>query len=918
MNRKFRTHTYILFALILFISGCSTSRNTRVSRFYHELTARYNIFFNGNEAFEKGIERIEESLQDDYSQILPMFFYSVHDNLGKSDSDMDYAIEKGKKLIKKHSIRSKPKYIASRANDKAYVDWFRQEEFNEMVDDAYMLMGKSHFFKGDFLESIGVFNYIRRHFPNQQVMYEAQLWMARAYSEMGWYYEAEDILKKANDDNFPFQLAGEFAAITADLYLKRGLYREAIPYLKEAIGEENDKKTKRRYLYILAQIYQEAENYENAVATYNQVLRMSPPYEMEFNARIRLTEVFQGKGNAEGIKKELRKMIKDEKNQEYLDQIYYAIANLENSQGNLEAAIENYNLSVSSSAGNNIQKGLSHLTLANIYFDRTQYRDAQPHFAGAAASFGEEYPGAKKIKSLADVLNQMAGFFETIEYEDSMQMVAALTPAQQNELIDGIIAKVVEDEKKAAEAAAKGESFLNLPGESDWYFYNPRIVQQGLRDFKSSWGSRKLEDNWRRSSKMSSGFGNMAQMDNAEEDTAQVMDNKTREFYLQNIPSSEAEFKASDNNIAMALFGLGEVFRVNLNDYKQAIDYYNALINRFPKHEKALDSYFGLYQAYLKLDDNANAAMYKQSIISEFPNSRYATILSDPDYVKKLEMAKAIQDSMYEASYKAYIDGNFEEVTYNYKYVMEQYPDSKLKPNFMFLDALVKGSNQDSVVVFRSQLEALRTGYPEERVAEQAKSILAQLDAGKKLSGTGATPGSLLQKRDDLLEQLGMEEFVDSVNVGEAGERSLFAFDEDALHYFVMLMPSGRVDENQFLYEVARFNFTKFLIKDFDLSWLDYNADTTILIINGFNGLDESLWYQRTFILDESLYEILSAIPYERMVVSDRNFRALITTRDLKAYKRFYNEHIKAREGSIQDPFKKEEPLIESGPSPQQ
>ncbi|MFC0875512.1 tetratricopeptide repeat protein [Saccharicrinis sp. FJH2] len=873
------------------------------------MTSRYNVYFNGNEAFQKGVKRIEDGLQDDYSQILPLFPYSVHSNLGKSDKEMDYAIEKAKKLIKKHSIRSKPKFKSTRSNDKAYVEWFRQEEFNSMVKDAYMLMGKAHFYKGEFLESIGIFNYIRRHFSTQEVRYEAELWMASAYTEMGWYYEAEDILKKANDDNFPIRLSGEFAAISADLALKREQYKDAIPYLKEAIAEQKDKKIKRRYLYILAQLYQKSENFENAVATYNQVLKMSPPYEMEFNARIRLTEVFQGKGNAEGIKKELRKMIRDEKNQEYLDQIYYAIANLELSQNNVEAAIENYELSVENSTKNNVQKGLSQLTLANIYFDRGEYRLAQPHYAGAATAFGDEYPGVRNIRNLANVLNQMAEYFEVIEYQDSMQMVASLTPQQQNVLIDGIIEKVKADEKRAAEAAAKGESILNLPGQSDWYFYNPQLVQRGREEFQRIWGNRKLEDNWRRSVKMDTGFGNMAQDQDTEEDTAQVMDNKTREFYLQNIPSSEQEIKASNNKIAMALFGLGEVFRVNLNDYDKAIDYYNQLISKFPKHEKVLDAYFGLYQCYEKKDDVAQAEVYKQKIIDEFPNSRYATILSDPDYMKKLELAKQEQDSLYEASYKAYMDGDFNAVTYNYRQIIEKYPDTELKPNFMFLNALITGSNQDSAEVFRKQLTELRTQYPEERVSEQAKNILAQLDAGKKLSGTGATPGSLLKKRDELLEQLGMEAFVDTTAVlNETGERSLYTYDEDALYYFVMLIPSGRVNENQFLYEVARFNFTKFLIKDFDLSWLSYNQDTTILIINGFNGLDESLWYQRTFILDQSLYEILSAIPYERMVISDRNFRALVTTRDLEEYERFYDRFIKPKEGTIQDPFKKDEP----------
>ena len=320
-----------------------------------------------------------------------------------------------------------------------------------------------------------------------------------------------------------------------------------------------------------------------------------------------------------------------------------------------------------------------------------------------------------------------------------------------------------------------------------------------------------------------------------------------------------------------------------------------------------MEAYFGLYQAHKKQGDTEGENFYKNQIIELFPNSRYATILSDPDYVAKLEMAKNEQDSLYEASYKAYMKGEYNKVTANYDLVMSKYPDTKLKPNFMFLNTLITGVN-DSVSVFRAALEELTTTYPKERVSEQAKNILAQLDAGKTPSGSAPSLAGLFGKRSDLLEQMGMEQFDDSLAIAEGTSvQELFNYDEDARHFFVMLIPTDKIDENQFLYEVARFNFTKFLIKDFELSWMDYNPDTTIMVIDGFNGIDEALWYQRTFILEESLYDILSAIPYERLVVSDRNFRALITTRDLKAYKAFYDQNIRLLEGTIQDPEKKEE-----------
>ena len=832
-----------------------------------------------------------------------MFYYSAHDNLKLAGSDMDRAIEKSKKLIKKHSIRRKPKFNSAKSGNQNYMEWYRREEFNPMVDDAYMMLGKAHFFKGEFLESIGVFNYVTRHFSTQFVKYDAMLWMARAYAEMDWLYEAEDVLKKANDDDFPFQLAADFSAITADIHLKRGDYKEAIPYLKETLASTKDRTEKRRYQYILAQLYQESENFENAVAAYNEVLRMNPPYDMEFNARIKLTEVFQGKGNADGILKELRKMLRDDKNKEYLDQIYYAMGNIEMSRKNKGKAIENYKLSIEKSTRNAIQKGLSNITLAEMYLNEGEYRKAQPYFAGAAAAFGPNYPGAQRIKDLAGVLNEMAGYFETIELQDSLQRVAALSPEEQDKLISKIIDDVTEAERKAEKEASRNTETTMPPGISDWYFYNRELVAKGKDDFRSQWGNRKLEDDWRRTRKVSSSFGALAATTEGEAKTDVVVtDNKSKEYYLQNIPATAEAIEASNKKIDDALYGLAEIFRNNLKDYEEAQYYYDQTLGNYPLSGNRLNALFGAYMASQKTSDGANsaAAVYKEKIVEEFPNSKYATILSDPDYLNKLQKSKAIQDSVYQAAYKAYMGGNFAAVSKSYADFTQKYPDSELMPNFRFLHALIIGST-DSVAVFKNELEQIRKDYPTKSVAEQAQIILSQIEEGKVPSGSKTTMGGLLAKRSALLEELGMEQFEDTL-LTKSGSKELFVNDASLRHYFVMLIPSGKVNKDQFLYQVARFNFTKFMISDFDLSWVNYNADTTMMIVNGFNSLEESLWYQRTFILEPSLYEILKVIPYERMVISDRNFRALVTTRKLKRYNEFYDGSIRRLEGTIKDP----------------
>lgn len=883
--------------MFLALASCSTQKNTRMSRNYHAMTARYNIFFNGNEAFIRGVKKVENGLVDDYSRILPMFPYSVHETLKKTTSDMDRTIEKSKKVIRKHSIRTKPVFDFKKSNDPNYRKWYQQEEFNVMVDDAYMRMGQAHFYKAEFLEAIGVFSYIARHFPKTDSRYEAMLWMARAYAEMDWLYEAEDVLKKVNDDAFPRSFNPDYEAITTDVYLKRGLFHDAIPHLKEAINLQKDKNTKRRFTYILAQLYQQVENFDNAVATYQLVLKMSPSYDMAFNARIKLTEVFQGKGNSEGIKKELRKMLKDEKNKDYLDQIYYALGNMELAEGKIEEAMKNYDLSIINSTNNDVQKGLSQVTVADYHFKRANYRKAQPYYSGAATSFGTDYPGVEKINGLAKVLGEMADYFETIETQDSLQNVAGMSDRERDDIIQGIIEKVIEDEKRVAEGGSDGN--VDRP-VSEWYFYNARLVSRGIEEFERSWGVRELEDNWRRSTKVSLNFDQVEEEVENTEEEEEVFDNKTKEFYLQNIPTTPELVEVSNNDIATSYFNLADIFRNDLQDYEASAEFYNKLLTRYPNHDNTLETLFGLYQTYQKKGDDVNAMSVKQRIINDFPKSRYAVILSDPNYALKLQQAKEEQDSVYEATYKAYLKGDFISIEKNYSSITEKYPDTKLMPNFLFLKTLSIGAN-GTEEEFKVALEKLTKNYPDNSVSLQAGTILEQLASGKPLSGSKTTMAGLLEKRDNLLSQFNIEA-LEEVDTVEVKSSSLYKVDNDAKHYFVLMIPTKDVDKDQLLYDIARFNFTKFLIKDFDLTWAQMNSDTAFLVVNGFNGIDEGLWYQRTFMLDDGIFKILSQLDFQRYVITDRNFRALLTSLRFKQYLKFYNTHYKPLEGTIKDP----------------
>lgn len=859
------------------------------------MTTRYNVHFNGYTSYQEGIENIEKSLKEDYSMPLPMFTYHNHENLKRAEANMDRAIEKSIKAIKRHSIKRKPKRKRGQASDPEFQQWYNREEFNKMVPKAYMLMGKATFHKGEFLESIGIFNYVFKHFPQYPEYHYARLWMTRAYAELEWLYEAENVLDKvAEDETFPTWMDGEYAKVKADLLLKQGRFDAVVPYLKTTIAKEKNRIARRRYTYILGQIYQELGNDDEAYPLFEKVIKMNPPYEMAFNARIRLTEVYSGE-DGDDIRKVLHKMLKDEKNKEYHDQIYYALANLELDDNKKEEAIKLLVLSIQNSTQNEFQKANSMLLLGDLYYEQGMYRKAQPNYAGAAGLLDEDHPEIERIAGLSRVLDQLAAYFETISTNDSLLKIAKMNDSEQEMFIEKLIDDVKKQEKELQQAALSGEGERDamLANNSEWYFYNNMVVDRGKSDFQRKWGRRTLEDHWRRTSKpaLVNNFNNNGETTQEEE----IPEQHTFEYYTKNIPKTQEEIIKKERDIADAYVGIGDIYKIKLQNYLDAEAYYSRLIQRYPKDKNILDAKFGLYQVYVITEQFAKAEDIKQQIINEFPNSRFGIILSNPNYAQELKAIKLRQDSLYNEVYENFKQGNFLRSGTIAHHAIKKYPDSELKPNFMFMKALSisRAGNADSL---KSDLTKIKTTYPEHDVTEHANRILDMLEQGMEVA-VGGSGGTLV--KDTTLFTL----FDDAKEVTAPVNKKLFELDEDARHYYVFIFRDEEVDKNLVLYELARFNFNKFLVKDFDLNFNILSKSTTILIVNGFDGMEESLWYQQVLQQEGMLDKLFGKVAYRGYIISDANFRSLITQRDTRKYEAFYDENYLPKEGSVENPF---------------
>jgi len=405
MKNKIYIATLLLLGMTTLLS-CSTKKNTWATRSFHQTKTRYNIYFNGSIAFKEGEDAIREANEDDYSAILNLYPVSNHKAAEAAKSQMDRTIEKCRKCIKLHSIKARPKVnYDKKRRDPKYAAWLEQEEFNNQMGKAWLLLGMAEFHKGDFLGSVSTFNYIARHYANDvDMVARCQLWTARAYAEMGWLYEAEDALNKVQVDNLSRKHAPLYSSVSADILLKTKHYKEAIPFIKIALPEESKKGNRPRFQYVLAQLYQQIGDREAARMAYTKVLKMQPSNEMDFNARLRLAQLT--KSAADGVK-QLTKMAKLDKNKDVLDQLYGAIGDIYLAQNDTAKALKNYELAIKKSTQNGMAKANVLVIAGDIYYEQRNYVKASPCYKEATQIISVESEQYERIQRRSETLDEL-------------------------------------------------------------------------------------------------------------------------------------------------------------------------------------------------------------------------------------------------------------------------------------------------------------------------------------------------------------------------------------------------------------------------------------------------------------------------------------------------------------------------------
>ncbi len=862
-----------------------------------------------------------ENIEDDFTRLLPIYKESDPSVGNMVKSDMDNAIVKASKLIEIHSITEKPK--RKRRRTRRYQEFASQDEFNPLVDDSYFLMGKAWYYQHNFMLAIDNLSYITRKYPDGDARHEAQVWLIRSYTELERFAEASEVIQAVqNDMDFPRKLEKDLAVATAFFYLRQQEYAEAIKFIDIALSKIPWKKQKARLQYIEAQLFEELDKPLPAADAYKKVIRMNPDYRMAFNAKIKAAGLFSGDGDSEKARKELRKMLRDKKNIEFRDQIYYALGNIFFKDGEKDAAIKNYRSSVATSFNNQFQRALSAVTLGDIYFDQQNYRGAQAYYDSAMIIIDETYPNYQKLSAQYRGLTNLVENIVTVEREDSLQRVAGLPEVEREALIAKLMKEEQERQRNMENLALQGQrqqgyyrsnryrmGMGTSAGEGGgWYFYNPQTVSYGKVTFEQRWGQRKLEDNWRRSNKNTV---SMDQMDEMAEtvDSSQIIvrveDPLQKSFYTQDLPLNDSMMNVSHKKIRDALYNTGKIYKSEFSNYRLSAGAFEELIKRYPDNIYQLSSYFDLYDLYELMGDSQKSNYYRNILITRFPESKYAQYLVNPNFFVEMQAREDSLNQLYEETFRNYRSGNYRNVISLTSTVRSMKPDSNLVPKIDFMETVAQGTQTD-IHNFESLLKEYVEKWPKADPTPLANEILTLIQDStlidyQKLVDLGYINEEIMNEELLLEDQAVNDEF--------GGK---FSYDDDLLHYFVIAYPrSASVDLNRLKFDIANYNIDHYTKIDFDIESEPLNENLNLITIRALGNKDDGIIYHRSIIRKAPVFQSLFNVDYVNFAISSTNYRQILSEKSINDYLKFfvknYSRYIKSDFSNEEQDFSPEE-----------
>ena len=836
--------------MLLGISSCSTEKSNFFTRAFHNTTSHFNGYFNAREIIRQTERDLKEQKVDDYSQLLPIFIYPNEKESQALYPAMDKVIEKCSEVIERHSI-----YI----RNKEHVKW---------IDDSYFLIGKARFYKHEYELAKETFLYVYQAYKNEPIRYEGLLWLIRTNIETEEWEEVVKFIDLLEEDNkFPEELRGIYHAIYADFLIKSEQdYPAASEKLELALKHIKKKKNKVRKAYVLAQLYQLQNELGSSTRMYSEVIRMRPGYTMEFNAKINRAIAFDiENNNSDDIRKQLMKMLKDEKNIDFKDQIYFALAELELKHGNDTLGITYLKKSAATSTQNQKQKALSYLRLANLYFGMPEYMGAKTYYDSTLQFLPKEHPEYYSADEKSRSLEGLVANLKTIHLQDSLLALSKMDPKERLEYVEEIInekkkeaerrrvAEQIKMEREQNEALRQaGSASINQSGE--WYFYNESTKAFGRADFKSIWGNRQLRDNWRWIDSESNNFSNQAGADGAVAAGGTGADYSSEiykvEYYLRDIPTKPAQIYASHRMLSKALFNSGTIFRESFSNYPRAIESFKRIISEYDTTDLNLPAHYQLYRIYMEQENEELANKEKEWVLENHPFSEYAYLIKNPNYNKNKQETKEKIEAFYAATYNLYGYGLYKDVIESVNKADTIFPENHIQAKFDLLRAKAIGYSK-STEELKSALEDIVTTYPDDSVKIVAEKILAL------------------------------------INKKPVQQQVLYQMNPVEQHYLIISLESKGQVMRDLQSNLSNFNSSNFRESGLSVRLVPFN-NKSHLLVRSFKDQKEAIRYLSALKNNAPMIGQINAVKGKVFLISNTNYRKFIAEKDENAYLEFY------------------------------
>jgi len=887
---------------LLLVMACSTKKDGTAYRLYHNMTGHYNGYFNANELVINGANTLAAGHKEDFDQLLPIFIYGTPDEAKAIFPDMEKAIGKCEKVISRHTIKDDSN------EDK------KHPEFNKWIDDNYMVIGQAHFYKQSYYKSTDVFQYVNRKFKKPEVAVHSSTWLAKSYIADEEYGKAIQALVRVEGDvekdEVDQAIKAHYYLTYADAYIHQKKWEKAATELEKSLGFIKRKKDRARPHFILAQLYQQMNRSSDALTQYEAVIQSRAPYELEFHARINKALSFSRTGGgSDQIQKELFKMLKDEKNKEYVDQIYYALGDIAWEEQRREDAIAYYEKSIESNTTNAKQRAKAFLRLADLYFDERRYSEAQLYYDSTLTKIDDKHDRYNEIKARAESLTELVGHLSAIDLYDSLNVMCALSPEElekkvsdmANQLAEAMEQQRIEDERRAEEARLAAEE-SGISGT--FWCYNEELRENGRNTFADEWGDRPLKDNWRLQSRLAQSFGPGEEVVASEEatadSTAAAPEDKYKTPSAEELKSSlpcanESEMGNIKKAAAEGYYNAGVVYKEKLDDDDNAISTWEELLANMDESSYHPTTYYQLFRTWLAKEgtkgyvknpfcESCNSKYWGDEIKSRYPNSDWAMLVDNPGYLDIQDMKRAEENEAYQLAYNYYLSRNYAKARTYCDSVIKSDVQNRLLCKYKLLRAICVGYSDAPFGVkenYQNELNRLVQECVGSEEATKADQLLRALNAGQEIDTSGpSNAGS--EAFQDSTQQAAVP--VDST----AFDDGPFIFDANAEHYLAVLIPVSGSDINAVKAAVADFNLVFFNSSQLRVTNNLLDKDHHMLLVKSFKKPEDSNQYLGAFIGDTEKLAMVNTSGNHVFLISKQNYIALFKGKDYQLYLDFF------------------------------